>query len=211
MIRLGKLANGVALFNFDEMIKIIFQKEVDGSILVCFDTSIYDRYNPDDIWFVKDFDILKKGNEQIFEYLDQLYAAGVARVKVYPVRYSYVDQNHEIKSFLQPVGNNYELKYPSDGYLPSQATWFGIIKYQNQAYSLTFHKSTDKNKQNLRSVRIKYTDEIDSELYPKYNKFMQALESIAFEDFEKVNKEFNTYVNSEELSAKQIRLTRYND
>ena len=40
---------------------------------------------------------------------------------------------------------------------------------------------------------------------------MQALESIAFEDFEKVNKEFNTYVNSEELSAKQLRLTRYND
>lgn len=207
MIRLGKLANGVALFDFEGRIRVFFQTDSAKNIIVCFDTSEYDKANPDEIWFVKDFDIYRKENNEISELLDKLYPACVARVKTFPIKYSYIDKIFETKSYLQEVGNNLEIKYPSDDYPIPDTSWFGIIKYQNQGYSLTFHKSTSKNHENIKSVCIKYKEPHISELYPVYEEFVTSLSNIATNDFEKINKEFNIYVGAKELSSKQLKLT----
>ena len=208
MIKLGKLDNGVALFDFEDKTKIIIQTDNMQNILVCFDASEYDKSRPDGNWFIKDFDVLRKDNKEICELLDKLYGPYLEMINSNPNEYSFVDYKTPIKRvhlFRTVSGDKTELLYPSEDTSFENSTMLGITKYGQHGYMMTFHKSVvEKNK---RSVYIRNEGSRIPGLFPLYNNCFKGIASLANNDFEDINKEFHEYINTDNLLYKHLNLT----
>ncbi|NLL44538.1 MAG: hypothetical protein GX247_02590 [Mollicutes bacterium] len=217
MVRLGKLPNGIGLFNFKKKMKIVLQTDNMKNILACFDNSyaIQDVPKKNDIDFI-DFDVLKDENKEIYDHIDSLFMACRARIMVYEETHSYFDiKRMKFVSYYQKRENGIsEIRYPTDDDIPNdKKTFFGITKYNDFAYSLTLYKLgvngnniniNNNNKNNITSVCIKYRDQHDSDLYTHYKTFLKSLHDLAIEDFEKVNEEFEAYAKANQNNDKQL-------
>ena len=198
MIKLGKLPNGVALFNSEEMLRIVVQNDNINNILVCFGTEEYDKISQDGEWFVKDFDVLRKDNEDMCKVLDNLYNTYLDMVKKTSAKFTFTDRlspSKIIRLFRTVNGDKLELLYPSEDTSLDNSTMFGITKYGDYGYMLTFHKSVnDKNK---KSVYIKFDGSRIPELFPLYNKWFNDMKALATTDFKEANREFYNSISSD--------------
>ncbi len=209
MIKLGKLPNGVALFDMNERTKVVIQKENEQNILVCFDTTEYDKVNSLENWFVKDFDISRKDNPDICEALDKLYIQYYNMVKENRNKFSFVDYKAPAKKlylFRTVCGDKIELLYPSEDNAIENSTWLGLTRFENRGYMLTFHKSvTDKNK---KSVLIRNSGSRIPDLFPLYEKCFNVIELLAIKDVKELDREFYQNIEKEQLNAKHLNFTK---
>lgn len=209
MVKLGKLENGVALFDFEEKIRLIIQNDNVQNILVCLDATEHDKTNPDEKWAAKDIDILRKDNPDICELLDKLYCPYFEMVTGNPNKYSVIDYRAPAKRvylFRAVSGDKTELLYPSDDSSVDICSMLGITKCGQYGYMLTFHKSMSQ--QNKRSVYIRNDGGRVPDVFPLYNNCFKGIEALATVGFEEVNKEFYNSIDSNQLHNKKLSLAK---
>ena len=210
LIKLGKLANGVGLFSFADMTKIIMETDDKGDITITFDTEKYDE-NHCSNWYSKDFLINRKQNINICKELDLLYYNYLsiisANLKGYNIKF-----NNEVKqsySLCRTVsGDKLEIMYPSEDSSIKWASALGIIKYDKNNYVLRFHRSMIEPKK--QTVLIKNKESRYPELYWLYNSFVRKISKLPIIPFEMLDKHFynsDCDITKEEINGQQLKPT----
>lgn len=210
-IRLGKLDNGVALFDFVDGTKVIIKTDNNGNIVINFNTKKYDKKHTKCKWYSKDFLINRSENGIVFKELNVLYSNYLEVIKTDLQRYT-LKENNEVKqkySLCNTVcGDKIELLYHSDEGTIGKTSAIGIIKYDKNNYILRFHRSI-KEPEN-QTVLIKNKDSKYPELFWLYNNFLNKINKLPMLQYSLLDSYFhnqNSDMSKEISSGRQLKPT----